>query len=320
MQPNYDKTQRTHQLRAWAAELGFMAVGIARAEELTEEARRLELWLSQGRQGKMQYLENHFEKRIDPRKLVEGTRSVVSLVFNYYNPEKQSDAEAPKIAMYAYGRDYHLLLRERLNTLLQRAQSEWGGEQIVQGRGFVDSAPILERQWAQRAGLGWQGKNTLLLSKKRGSYFFLAELLLNQELIYDAPTSVDHCGTCRRCIEACPTQAISPEGYILDSNRCISYLTIELKEAIAEEFRPLMQGWAFGCDVCQQVCPWNRFSQPHSEKDLLPPPTLLGMTRKDWQELQESSFKQLFANSAVKRTKYIGLRRNIDFVASADNY
>lgn len=295
-----------------------MAVGIARAEALDDEARRLEQWLLQGKQGKMQYLENHFDKRIDPRLLVEGTRSVVSLVFNYYNPQRQSDPEAPKIAMYAYGRDYHLLVRERLNTLLQRAQEAWGGAEQAQGRGCVDSAPILERQWAQRAGLGWQGKNTLLLSKRHGSYFFLAELLLNQELVYDSPATADHCGTCRRCIEACPTKAISPEGYLLDSSRCISYLTIELKEAIPQEFKEQMQGWMFGCDICQQVCPWNKFSQPHSENDLQPAPQLLEMSQRDWQQLTESTFRQLFAQSAVKRTKYTGLRRNIDFLQQTD--
>jgi epoxyqueuosine reductase len=306
-----DKIQRTHWLRQKAFDLGFSFVGIAQAEELTAEARLLEQWLNKGYQGKMAYLENHFDKRIDPRKLVEGTRSVVTLLYNYYNPAKQQDPTAPKIAMYAYGKDYHDIIRAKLNALLADIGTTWGAD--CTGRGFVDSAPILERDWARRAGLGWQGKHTLLINKGHGSYFFIAELLINQELIYDNPIK-DFCGTCTRCIDACPTKAISPAGYLLDSSRCISYLTIELKEAIPEDFRAQMSGWAFGCDICQQVCPWNRFSQAHHDAQLMPPAQLLSMSRSDWQALNETTFQQLFKGSAVKRTKYVGLRRNIDFL------
>lgn len=301
----------TQYLRQQALALGFEAVGIARAEELTDEARKLEQWLHRGLHGSMGYMANYFEQRIDPRRLVEGARSVVSLLFNYYSPKQQIDADAPKISMYAHGKDYHDVLKGKLRQLLADLQAKIGD---INGRCFVDSAPILERQWAERAGLGWQGKHTLLISPRRGSYFFLAELVLDIELEYDAPFGRDHCGTCRRCIDACPTQAIDQKGFLLDASKCISYLTIELREAIPDEFRGRMDNWMFGCDVCQQVCPWNRFAAPHQEPEFNAPEELLSMPKREWQELTEEVFKKLFPKSPVKRSKYAGLMRNIRFV------
>lgn len=301
----------TQYLRQQALALGFEAVGIARAEELTDEARKLEQWLHRGLHGSMGYMANYFEQRIDPRRLVEGAQSVVSLLFNYYSPKQQIDADAPKISMYAHGKDYHDVLKGKLRQLLADLQAKIGD---INGRCFVDSAPILERQWAERAGLGWQGKHTLLISPRRGSYFFLAELVLDIELEYDAPFGRDHCGTCRRCIDACPTQAIDQKGFLLDASKCISYLTIELREAIPDEFRGRMDNWMFGCDVCQQVCPWNRFAAPHQEPEFNAPEELLSMPKREWQELTEEVFKKLFPKSPVKRSKYAGLMRNIRFV------
>lgn len=315
-----DISARTHWLREQAFEQGFSFVGIARARELTEEARKLEQWLNRGYQGDMGYMANHFDKRIDPRKLVEGSQTVVSLLFNYYNPVQVADKTAPKIAMYALGLDYHDIIRRKLNFLLEKIAENWGisGGAAAVGRGFVDSAPVMERDWARLAGLGWQGKHTLLINKGQGSYFFIAQLIINQELIYDGAIK-DFCGTCTRCIDACPTKAISEKGYILDASRCISYLTIELKEAIPKDFSEQMQGWAFGCDICQQVCPWNRFSKPHNHAELMPKAELLAMNRSDWRALTETTFAQLFKGSAIKRTKYVGLRRNIDFILPKDD-
>ncbi len=271
------------------------------------EARRLEAWLRQGYHGKMAYMENHFEKRIDPRKLVEGARSVVTLLYNYYTDKKQTDPEAPKIATYAYGKDYHFVVKDKLKILMQTVAEQIGE---VHGRCFVDSAPVLERDWAKRSGVGWIGKNTLLLHPRQGSYFFLAELIIDLDLVYDDPIK-DYCGTCTRCIDACPTEAISPEGYVVDGSKCISYLTIELKDAIPESLQPKMDGWMFGCDVCQQVCPWNRFATPHREPDFEPQAALLETPKAEWEEITEEVFQALFKNSAVKRTKYAGLKRNI---------
>lgn len=299
-------------LKHEAQRLGFSFVGIARAERMDTEARRLEEWLQQGFHGKMAYMENHFDKRIDPRELVPGARSVVSLAYNYFTEKKQEDLAAPKLSMYAYGEDYHHVVKDKLRALLAALREQAGG---VQGRCFVDSAPVLERDWARRSGLGWVGKNTLLIHPRAGSYFFLAELIIDLELEPDGPMK-DYCGTCRRCIDACPTQAISPEGYLLDASRCISYLTIELREAIPDEFAGKMDNWMFGCDVCQDVCPWNRFSKPHAEPAFEPQPGLLSMTRQDWQELTEEVFGRVFGRSAVKRAKYEGLRRNIGFTSS----
>jgi epoxyqueuosine reductase len=300
----------SQQIREEALRLGFGLVGFAKAERLDAEAQKLEAWLNKGYQGKMGYLENHFELRVDPRKLVPGAKLVISLVYNYYNPEKQEDPDAPKISMYAYGKDYHLVVKDKLKSLLAFIRENIGE---VDGRCFVDSAPVLERDWALRSGLGWVGRHTLLINPKQGSYFFLAEIILDLELEYDAPMR-DHCGTCRRCIDACPTEAISPQGYLLDASKCISYLTIELKDAIPQEFQDKMDNWMFGCDVCQDVCPWNRFSTRHEEPAFEPHPDLLGMKKSEWMEITEEVFGRVFQKSAVKRTKLEGLKRNIAFL------
>lgn len=307
---NATAQMHTDMLRQEAQRLGFSFVGISKAEHMDEEARRLEAWLNQGLHGQMQYMENHFDLRTDPRKLVPGARSVVSLLYNYHNPDKQQDPQAPKISQYAYGEDYHFVLKRKLKDLLAYLHEQIGE---VSGRCFVDSAPVLERDWARRSGVGWVGKHTLLIHPRAGSYFFLAELILDLELIADGPIK-DYCGTCRRCIDACPTQAISQEGYLLDASRCISYLSIELKEAIPEEFRGQLDNWMFGCDVCQEVCPWNRFSSRHEEPAFEPSEELLPMRREEWLELTEEVFRRVFRKSAVKRTKYAGLMRNIRFL------
>jgi epoxyqueuosine reductase len=302
--------KRTQLLREEAHRLGFAFVGISKAERMDEEARRLETWLNRGLHGRMHYMANHFDKRVDPTKLVPGAKSVVSLMYNYYPDKGQQDTEAPRISRYAYGKDYHYILKPKLKSLLQYLREHIGE---VEGRCFVDSAPVLERDWARRSGIGWVGKNTLLIHPKAGSYFFLAELIIDLELTPDGPMK-DYCGTCRRCIEACPTDAIAPEGYLVDGSKCISYLTIELREAIPEEFRGKMENWMFGCDICQEVCPWNRFSTPHREPAFEPHPQLLEMTKREWEELTEETFREVFRKSAVKRTKYEGLKRNIRFL------
>lgn len=303
-------SERSELLKTEAYRLGFDFVGIARAEQMTEEAHRLEAWLNQGAHGQMRYMENHFDKRTDPRKLVPGARSVVSLLYNYFPEEEQEDSEAPKISRYAYGKDYHFVIKRKLKDLLAYLREEIGE---VDGRCFVDSAPVLERDWAKRAGNGWVGKNTLLIHPRKGSYFFLAELIIDLDLAYDGPMK-DYCGRCRRCIDACPTEAIAPEGYIVDGSKCISYFTIELKEAIPESYRGKFENWMFGCDICQEVCPWNRFSEPHSETEFTPHPDLLQMKKEDWKELTEETFREVFRHSPVKRTKFSGLKRNIDFL------
>ena len=293
-----------------ALRLGFMACGIAKADFLEEEAPRLEKWLKNEHHGKMAYMENHFDKRLDPRLLVEGSKSVISLSLNYYPQEGQDDPEAPKISKYAYGEDYHLVIKDKLSKLLEFIREEIGE---VGGRAFVDSAPVLDRAWAKRAGIGWVGKNSNIISKKSGSFFFLAELIIDLELEYDHPFITDHCGTCTRCIDACPTDAIlSP--FIIDANKCISYLTIELKDEIPTGFGDKMDNWMFGCDICQDVCPWNKFSVPHSEPKFQPRAQLLQMKKEDWMDITEDVFKTIFKNSAVKRTKFKGLTRNIGFL------
>ena len=279
---------------------------------MDEEAIRLEAWLNKGMHGQMSYMENHFEKRIDPSKLVEGAKSVISLLYNYYTEKKQADSAAPKISKYAYGQDYHFVIKRKLKSLIQFIQENIGE---VNGRCFVDSAPVLERDWAKRSGLGWVGKNTLLIHPKKGSYFFLAELIIDLELEVDHPMK-DYCGTCTRCIDACPTEAISKSGYIVDGSKCISYFTIELKEALPTAYKGKFENWMFGCDICQEVCPWNRFSKTHQEEAFEPHPDLLEMTKKDWEEITEEVFRKVFRKSAVKRTKYKGLKRNIDFLKS----
>lgn len=293
-----------------ATDLGFHAAGFAKAEKMEPEAQRLEAWLNQGKHGQMHYMANHFEKRIDPRKLVPGAKTVISLLYNYHNPEKQKDSAAPKISQYAYGKDYHFVVKDQLRKLMDGIRNKIGP---VEGRCFVDSAPVLERDWARRSGTGWVGKNTLLITPKQGSYFFLAELIIDLELVYDHPIK-DYCGRCTKCIDACPTEAISPEGYVLDGSKCISYFTIELKEALPAEYQGKFENWMFGCDICQEVCPWNRFAKRHNEPSFEPHPDLLEMHKEDWEEITESVFRKVFKKSAVKRTKFSGLKRNIDFL------
>ncbi len=307
MQVPVDKTEL---IRQKASDLGFSSIGFAKAKRLEKEAKELEQWLGKAYHGKMSYMENHFDMRVDPTLLVEGAKTVISLSYNYYNAEKQADPTAPKISMYAYGRDYHKVVRKKLKHLFQYIRDSYGD---VQGRVFVDSAPVLERDWASLSGLGWVGKHTLLIHPKQGSYFFLAEIILDLEL---APTESmrDHCGTCTRCIDACPTDAISQEGYILDASRCISYLTIELREAIPEEFKDKMEGWAYGCDICQDVCPWNRFSKRHQEPEFEPHPDLLAMTKTDWEEINVEVFDKVLSHTSMSRVKLEGIKRNIAFI------
>ncbi len=296
-----------------AKRLGFLFCGIAPAGFLEEEAPLLENWLKSGYHGEMSYMENHFDKRLDPRLLVAGAKSVISLGLNYYTEENQVDPEAPKLSMYAFGEDYHSVIKSKLKTLLESINAQIGE---VHGRAFVDSAPVLDKAWAKKAGMGWIGKHTNLISKQKGSYFFLAELIVDLELAYDSPMLTDHCGSCTRCIDACPTEAIVAP-YVVDGSRCISYLTIELKNEIPTEFQGKLDNWMFGCDVCQQVCPWNRFSVPHQESAFEPQLDLLGMNKQDWEEITEEVFSKVFSKSAVKRTKFSGLKRNIAFLKSS---
>ncbi|WP_339608685.1 tRNA epoxyqueuosine(34) reductase QueG [uncultured Roseivirga sp.] len=300
-------TTNTTIVRQTAQKLGFDFCGISKAEFLEDEAPRLEAWLKKGNHGEMRYMENHFDKRLDPSKLVPDAKSVVSLLYNYY-PEKDLAEEHPdhlKLAKYAYGEDYHFVIKDRLKTFMSILKEEIGD---VEGRVFVDSAPVMERQWAAKSGLGWLGKNTLLINKGQGSYFFLAELIIDLELEPDGPIK-DYCGSCTRCIDACPTDAITP--YEVDANKCISYLTIELKDQIPDTFQGKMDNWVFGCDICQEVCPWNRFSKPHSEPTFHPKNELLELFNNNWQDLTEEVFRSVFKGSAVKRTKLEGLKRNI---------
>jgi epoxyqueuosine reductase len=291
-----------------AARLGFDYCGISPAGFLEEEAARLERWLGQGMHGRMAYMANHFDKRLDPRQLVPGARSVVSLMMNYTPPALQKRPDAPKISRYAYGRDYHGVIRDKLHVLMHFIRSEIGA---VQGRVFVDSAPVLERAWAAKSGLGWRGKNTNLIHPRAGSYFFLAEAILDLELAADGPMR-DYCGTCTACIDACPTDAIRP--YEVDGSKCISYFTIELKDALPENQRGHFENWAFGCDICQEVCPWNRFSKPHAQRDLAPYGEVLDMTKKEWVEMTEEVFETIFRDSPLQRTGYQNMKRNLDFL------
>lgn len=291
-------------------DLGFLDVAYAKADFLETEARQLENWLNQGHHGKMSYMENHFDLRVDPRKLVPGAKTVISLMYNYYTPAKQIDPAAPKISQYAYGRDYHKVIKKKLKRILHWLTEEIGE---VHGRGFVDSAPVMERDWARKSGLGWTGKHTLLLNQKEGSFFFLAELIIDLDIEDSDHTEVtDHCGTCTRCIDACPTDAISETGYILDASKCISYLTIELKENIPTEYQDSLEQWMFGCDICQDVCPWNRFSKPHVEEQFKPKEQLLTMEEHAWRNLIEDDFDILFQGSAVKRAGFDKLKQNIE--------
>ena len=305
------RSQYATLIKKEAKALGFLSCGIAKAGFLEDEAPKLEKWLQEGRQGQMHYMENHFDKRLDPTLLVPGAKSVVSLLFNYHTELKQKDSSAPKIASYALGEDYHFVIKDKLKTLLGRLHQQIGD---IDGRAFVDSAPVMDKAWAARTGLGWVGKNTNLISKQVGSFFFIAELIIDLELAYDLPVA-DHCGSCTACIDACPTEALTAP-YQIDGSKCISYATIELKEAIPNHFKDKMEGWMFGCDICQNVCPWNRFSTPHSEPRFTPQKELLELTQSDWQELTEETFQKVFKKSAVKRTKYQGITRNIKFLNS----
>jgi epoxyqueuosine reductase len=300
----------TRIIKSLSATQGFSFCGIARARQLDDDARKLEQWLRKGMQGGMSYMENHFDLRIDPTKLVPGARSVITLLLNYY-PESEQPPDAPRVSRYAYGKDYHQVIRTKLNNLLQSAREQIGD---IQGRGFVDSAPVLERSWAVQSGLGWVGKNGNLINKGHGSYFFIATLITDLQLEYDLPFTADHCGTCTRCIDACPTDALLPDK-VVDGSRCISYFTIELKTLlIPEEMKGKFGNWMFGCDICQEVCPWNRFSKPHSEPELRPIPAILDLSSSQWEELTEESFRSLFHDSPLKRTKYAGIRRNLKFI------
>ena len=301
----------TQFIKQKAGELSFSDCRIAKSEYLAEEAEKLESWLKKGFQGKMSYLEKHFETRLNPSLLVEGAKSVICFSYNYF-PEHLQNADSYRIAKYAYGEDYHAVIKDKLQELVQEIQKKTGQFSY---RIFTDSAPIMERIWAQKAGLGWIGKNSLLISKQKGSFFFLAEIVCDLELVYDEPFRTDHCGTCTRCIDACPTQALTAP-HIIDSRRCISYLTIELKDAIEDTFRGKMQDWIFGCDICQDVCPWNRFSQPHSEPCFHPKEEIISYTKTDWENLDEETFRKIFKNSAVKRTKFQGLKRNMEMCYS----
>ena len=306
------KSKHTQLIKAEAKRLGFEYCGISKADFLEEEASRLEDWLAKNRNGKMAYMENYFDKRLDPRLLVDGAKSVVSLLLNYFPEQKQSDANAPKISKYAYGKDYHFVIKEKLKMLSQFI-SENIGE--VNGRAFVDSAPVLDKAWAKKSGLGWVGKNSNIINKNSGSFFFIAELILDLDLEYDGAVK-DYCGSCTRCIDACPTQAIA-EPYVVDGSKCISYFTIELKENIPDTMKGKFKDWVFGCDICQDVCPWNSFSKPHQEPLLMGRNELLDMTKKDWEEITEEVFQKVFKDSAVQRTKFSGLKRNIQFITSS---
>jgi epoxyqueuosine reductase len=305
-----DSLQYNHVIKQAAAKLGFDFCGIAKAVALDEDARRLETWLHQNHHGNMQYMENHFDLRIDPSKLVPGAKSVVTVLKNYYSSEQQSE-EAPRISKYAWGNDYHEVIRTQLKAFLDELKKMYGD---IQGRGFVDSAPVLERSWATRSGAGWIGKNGNLITKSGGSFFFIATLIVDIELPYDDPFAKDYCGTCRKCIDACPTDAIL-DNKTINGSKCISYFTIELKDAlIPSEMKGKFENWMFGCDTCQDVCPWNRFSKPHQEKNFDPIPAILNLSTKEWEALSEEQFKEIFRHSPLKRSKFSGIQRNLRFL------
>lgn len=302
------KEKYSQLIKSEALRLGFLSCGISKAGFLEDEAPRLESWLNKNMHGQMLYMENHFDKRLDPRLLVDGAKSVVSLLLNYYPSEIQNQ-DSYKISKYAYGQDYHFVIKDKLKDLLRFIQIEIGE---VQGRVFVDSAPVLDKAWAAKSGLGWIGKNSNLITKQVGSFYFIAELIIDLELEYDYATT-DHCGSCTACLDACPTQAIVAP-YVVDGSKCISYFTIELKEQIPYEMKGKFDDWMFGCDVCQDVCPWNRFSKPHQEPLFNPNSEILSYSKKDWEEITDEVFKKIFKNSAVKRTKLEGLNRNVLFL------
>jgi epoxyqueuosine reductase len=303
-----NKEKYSQLIKAEAKRLGFLSCGISKAAFLEEEAPRLESWLNKNHHGEMKYMENHFDKRLNPTLLVDDAKSVISLLLNYY-PSETQNSDSYKISKYAYGQDYHFVIKEKLKELLQTIQTEIGA---VSGRAFVDSAPVLDKAWAAKSGLGWIGKNSNLLTQQVGSFYFIAELVVDLDLEYDYATT-DHCGTCTACIDACPTEAIvSP--YVVDGSKCISYFTIELKDAIPVAMKGQFDNNMFGCDICQDVCPWNSFSKPHQESTFVPHPDLLSMTKQEWKNISKETFDKLFKNSAVKRTKFNGLKRNIDFL------
>jgi epoxyqueuosine reductase len=302
------KEKYTQMIKAEALRIGFLSCGIAKADFLEDEAINLDSWLNNNYHGEMKYMENHFDKRLDPRLLVNDAKSVISLSYNYFPTQSQRN-DSYKIAKYSYGQDYHHVIKSKLKELSVFIQDTIGE---VKGRAFVDSAPIMERSWAAKSGIGWKGKNSLVIQKQQGSFFFLSELVVDLDLEYDTPMT-DHCGTCTKCIDACPTSAILPNN-TLDGSKCISYFTIELKDNIPNEFKDQFDNWAFGCDICQDVCPWNRFSKPHNEPLFTPKPELLSMNKKDWEEITEDVFSKVFKKSAVKRTKFSGLQRNISFL------
>ncbi|WP_371535567.1 tRNA epoxyqueuosine(34) reductase QueG [Flavobacterium sp. Arc3] len=298
----------TQFIKSEAKRLGFLSCGISKAGFLEQEAPRLENWLNKNQNGQMSYMENNFDKRLDTTLLVDGAKSVISLLLNYY-PETSQVSDSYKISKYAYGQDYHFVIKEKLKELLFLIHENIGE---VSGRAFVDSAPVLDKAWAAKSGLGWIGKNSNLLTQKVGSFYFIAELIVDLDLEYDSATT-DHCGTCTACIDSCPTEAIVAP-YIVDGSKCISYFTIELKDNIPQEMKGKFDDWAFGCDICQDVCPWNKFSKPHDEPLFNPNPELLSMSKKDWEEITEDTFKAVFKDSPLKRTKFAGLKRNIEFL------
>ncbi len=301
--------QHTNWVKQLAAAHGFDYCGLAKAQPLDEDARRLEAWLQKGLHGNMQYMQNYFDLRVDPTKLVPGARSVITVLKNYF-PAQNRSAEY-KISKYAYGKDYHTVIKAQLKQMLQELQEKIGQ---FNGRGFVDSAPVLERTWAQKSGLGWIGKNGNLITKQSGSFFFIATLITDLELNYDDPFAKDFCGSCTKCIDACPTEAIQPNK-VINGNKCISYFTIELKdEIIPQEMKGKFRNWMFGCDVCQDVCPWNRFSKPTAETEFTPLPEILNLSTKEWEGLSEEAFKKIFKHSPLSRSKYRGIQRNIKFL------
>lgn len=304
-----DKTLFTNKLKEYTYSIGFQDFGVSKAEELTTEARNLEKWLSQGLHGEMQYMENHFDMRINPKNLLPGTKSVISLSHSYF-PEKEWTENRYKIAKYAYGKDYHKVLKKKLNQIIKWIENELGTTIIA--RGFVDSGPILERTWAQKSGVGWIGKNSLLLTKAKGSFFFLCEILVDLELEYNTPVT-EYCGKCTKCIDACPTQAIIAP-YVIDSQKCISYLTIEYKDALPQEYQAKMQDWAFGCDICQDVCPINGRALPHNEPLFYPNQAFVDLNKEEMESMQIDIFNKIFEGSAIKRTKFEGFARNVDFL------
>ncbi|MFT4645932.1 MAG: epoxyqueuosine reductase, partial [Planctomycetota bacterium] len=304
-----NKQKYTQLIKQKAKELGFEEIGISKAEFLEEEAPRLENWLNQNMHGEMSYLANHFDKRLDPTKLVPGAKSVISLSYNYYT-DQELKSDSYKLSKYAFGRDYHKVVKKKLKILTQFIQEEIGE---IDGRAFVDSAPVMEKAWAKKSGLGWIGKNSLMLTKGKGSYFFLSELIIDLELEYDNPYTKDYCGTCTKCIDACPTDAIF-EPYQVDASKCISYFTIELKEEIPQEMKGKFEDWIFGCDICQDVCPINSRAKVHKQPDFAPRDGLLDMSKKDWKEITEEVFEKLFFATPVNRTKFKGLKRNIEFL------